>query len=165
MADCSTNDTNDSVKVDNLITAGQTGTLLDVDMHSEFRTLREHKASFFLVGREQFGVQHFCTQGRRKFSSSTLCKISVAPTPQEGGDVCGTHHIKERKELSTRKDQDATNIVSAPAESCIQILVSESDFDDTTDVNVEKHSLSASRISLRRSMKQDLSDSTTSFSF
>ena len=33
-----------SAKADNLITAVQTGKLLDVDIHSDFRTLMEHKA-------------------------------------------------------------------------------------------------------------------------
>ena len=33
-----------SAKADNLVTAVQTGKLLDVDIHPDFRTLMEHKA-------------------------------------------------------------------------------------------------------------------------
>ena len=42
LADCLTKA---SAKADNLITAVQLGKLLDVDMHPDFRTLVEHKAS------------------------------------------------------------------------------------------------------------------------
>ena len=35
-----------SAKADNWITAGETRKLLDVDIHPDFRTLMEHKASF-----------------------------------------------------------------------------------------------------------------------
>ena len=41
LADCLTKG---SAKADNLITAVQTGKLLDVDIHPDFRTIMEHKA-------------------------------------------------------------------------------------------------------------------------
>ena len=65
-------------RADNLITAVQTGELLDVDSHSDFRTLMEHKAFLstwcktFLHRRE-----------KEVFFRNTL-KISLAQTPQEG---------------------------------------------------------------------------------
>ena len=46
LADCLTKA---SAKADNLITAVQTGTLLDVDTHPNFRTLVEHEGPSFLV--------------------------------------------------------------------------------------------------------------------
>ena len=59
LADCLTKA---SAMADNLITAVQTGRLLDVDMHPNFRTLMEHKAFLCLPGAE-----HFCTQKRKSF--------------------------------------------------------------------------------------------------
>ena len=61
LADCLTKA---SAKADYLITAVQTGKLLDVNIHPFFRTLMEHEA--FFVNLVQ---KHFCTQGRRKSSS------------------------------------------------------------------------------------------------
>ena len=75
-----------SAKEANLITAVKTGTLLDVDIHPDFRTLMEHKA-FLSTWCRTF--MH--TREKEVFFLNTL-KISLAQTPQEGpisGDVCG----------------------------------------------------------------------------
>ena len=113
LADCLTKA---SAKADNLITAEQTGKLLDVDIHPDFRTLMEHNAflstwckTFLHKRTGSLLPEHtqgfFCTNSRRRIIS---------------GDVCGDQQTKEQKELITheRKVQDATKITSAYAASC-----------------------------------------------
>ena len=72
LADCLTNS---SAKADYLITAVQTGELLDVDIHFGFRTLMEHKA-FLSTWCETF----LHTREKEVFLLNTL-KISLAQTP------------------------------------------------------------------------------------
>ena len=109
MADCPTKA---SAKADNLIIAVQTGKLLDVDIHPEFRTLMEHKA-FWSTWCKTF----LHTKEKEVFFLNTF-KISVAQTLQEGPFqvmFAGTQHIKEQKELNTRerRGQDTTKTTSA----------------------------------------------------
>ena len=52
-----------SAQADNLITAVKTGKLLDVDIHLILEDLWSTRPSYLP------GAEHFCTQGRRKFSS------------------------------------------------------------------------------------------------
>ena len=75
VADCLTKA---SAKADNLITAVKTGRLLDVEIHPNFRTLKEQKG-FLSTGCRTF------THAKEKdvFFLNTL-KVSLAPTPQEG---------------------------------------------------------------------------------
>ena len=138
----------------------QTGKLLDVDIHTDFRTLVEHKAFWstwcktFLHTREK------------------ALKISLAPTLQEGPfqvmSVGGQQQKKQNK-LNTRErqGQDATKKkVCSRTVMHAMPLVSNADFDDSTDWDGEKNPIETlSRISQRRSMKQDVSDSTISFTF
>ena len=67
-----------SAKADNLITALQTGKLLDVDIHPDFRTRMEHKA-FLSTWCKTF----LHTREKEVFFLSTL-KISLVQTHQEG---------------------------------------------------------------------------------
>ena len=99
----------------------ETGKLLDVDIHSDFRTPMEHKASLSTWCRT---FMH--TKEKEVFFLNTL-KTSLAQTLQERPfqvTFVGTQQTREQKELNTRKcqGQDATKITSAPAESCIQFL-------------------------------------------
>ena len=69
-------------------------------------------------------AEHLCTQGKDVFFLSAS-KIFLAPTFQEGSFrvmFVGTQHTEEQKELNTceRKDQNATKITSAFADSCFQ---------------------------------------------
>ena len=76
--------TKTSAKADNLITAVKTGILLDVDIHTDFRTLMKHKTS----------LSTWCTK-----------LISPAPTPQEGsfsGDVLWRLIILKNRKNSKR---------------------------------------------------------------
>ena len=116
LADCFTKA---SAKADNLITAVQTGKLLDVDIHPDFRTPFEHKA-FLSTWCKTF----LHTREKEVFFLSSL-KISLAQTPQEGPFqvmFLGTQQQKKQKKLNTRKrtGKDAAKNNSAPAESCIQ---------------------------------------------
>ena len=118
LADCLTKA---SAKADNLITDVKKRSLLDVDIHPDFRTLMEHKAFLSTWCRT---MKH--TREKEVFFLNAL-KISLAPTPQEGPlqvMSAGTHHTKEQQELNTRerKGQDATEITSAFTDSCIQFL-------------------------------------------
>ena len=75
LADCVTKA---SAKADNLITAVETGRLLDVDIHPNIRTLIEHKA-FLSTWCRTF--MH--TREKDVFFLNAL-RISLAPTPREG---------------------------------------------------------------------------------
>ena len=115
-ADCVTKA---SAKADNLITAVQTGKLLDVDIHPDFRTLLERQA-FLSTWCRTF--MH--TWEKEVFFLSTL-KISLAQTHQEGPFqvmFVRTQQTNVQGEVNTRKrkGQDATKKKSAPAESCTQ---------------------------------------------
>ena len=105
-----------SAKPDNLITAVQTGILLDVDTHPGFGTLVEHKTLLSTWCRT-----FLHTREKEVFCLSTL-KISLAQPPQEGPFQVMLVETQPQKNLNTRKrkGQDATKITSAPAESCIQ---------------------------------------------
>ena len=116
LADCLTKT---SAKAGNLITAVQTGKLLDVDIQPVVQTLMVHKA-FLSTWCRKF--MH--TREKEVFFLNTL-KISLAPTPQEGPFqvmFVGSQQQKEQKELNTseRKGQDATKTTSALADSCFQ---------------------------------------------
>ena len=118
LADCVTKA---SAKAENLITAVQTGKLLDVDSHPDFRTLMEHKA---FLSTWCNTILH--TREKEVFFLNTL-KISLKQTLQEGPFqvmFVGAQQPREQNELCTRerKGQDTTKITSAPAESCIQFL-------------------------------------------
>ena len=116
LADCVTKA---SAKADNLITAVQTGILLDVDIHHVLRTLMEHKA-FFSTWCRTF----MYTREKDVFFLNAL-KNSLAPIPQEGPFqvmLAVTQHTEEQKELNTCgfKSQDATKMASAFGDSRIQ---------------------------------------------
>ena len=115
LADCLTKA---SAKADNLITAVQTRQLLDADIHTDFRTLMEHKAFLWTY------VKHFCTQGRRMFSSQIPLESFLHKLARRtiSSDVCRTQQQKKQTKLNTREceGQDAAKMTSAPAESCIQ---------------------------------------------
>ena len=120
LADCLTKA---SAKADNLITAVQTGKLLelDVDIHPDFRNLMEHKVFLSTLCKT-----FLHTREKEVYFLNTL-KISLAPILQEElfqVMIEGTQQQKEQKKLNTRerKGQDATKITSAPAESYIQCL-------------------------------------------
>ena len=115
LADCLTKA---SGKADNLITAVQTGKLLGVDIHPDFRTLMEHKA--FL---STWCKTLLHTREEEVFFLNPL-KISLAQPPQEGlfqVMFVGTQQTNKQNDLNTRerKGQDASKITLAPAESCI----------------------------------------------
>ena len=117
LADCLTKA---SAKADNLITAVQTGKLLDVDIHPDFRTLMEHKAFLFSWWRT-----FLHTMEKDMFFLNDL-SISLEPTPQEGQFhvlFVRNQHIDEQTELNTCKlnSQDARKITSALADSRIKI--------------------------------------------
>ena len=104
------------------------------------------------------------TREKEVFFLNTL-KIFLAQTLQEGPFqvmlFVVTQQQKEQKKPNTRmrEGQDTAKITSAPAESC-----SDADLDDNTDVrNIRNRTQSSS--SQKRSMKQDLSGSTTSFPY
>ena len=89
LADCLTKA---SAKANNLITAVKRGRLLDVDIHSDFRTLIEHKA--FL----STWCRTFMHTRDKEFLNSL--KISLAPTLQERPFqvmFAGTQQTKEQK--------------------------------------------------------------------
>ena len=95
LADCLTKA---SAKADNLITAVKRGRLLDVDIHSHFRTLMEHK-TFLSTWCRTF--MH--TRDKEVFFLNSL-KISLAPTLQERPFqvvFAETQQTKEQKELNT----------------------------------------------------------------
>ena len=96
LADCLTKA---SAKADNLITAVKRGRLLDVDSHSDFRTLMEHKA-FLSTWCRTF--MH--TRDKEVFFLNSL-KISLAPTLQERPFqvmFAETQQTREQRELNTR---------------------------------------------------------------
>ena len=111
-----------SAKADNLITAVETGKFLDVDIHPDFRTLKEHNA-FLSTWCRTFMYAH-------KGEGSLLperCQDLSCTNLQEGPFqvmFVGTQQQKKQQTLNTRKrkGQDAAKIASAPAESCIQFL-------------------------------------------
>ena len=80
----------------------------------------------------------------------------------------GTQQQKEQKEMNTRehKGQDASKIMSC-SRRVMHPMSLVSCADDSADVDGEKHSFpnQPSRISQRRSMTQDVSDSTISFTY
>ena len=114
-ADCFTKA---SAKAHNLITAVQTGRLLDVDIHLDFRTLVEHQALLSTWCKTFLNIRE-----KENFFLNTL-RISLAPILQELFQVMfvGTQQTKEQKALNTRerKGQDSSKITSDPAESGIQ---------------------------------------------
>ena len=71
LADCLTKA---SVKADNLITAVQTGKLLEVDIHPNFWTLMEHKAFLFTW------CKTFVHTKENDVLFLDVLKVSVAPT-------------------------------------------------------------------------------------
>ena len=92
LADCLT-------KADNLIIAVETGRLLEVDVHPNFRTLMEHKALLSTLCRT---FMH--TREKEVFFLSAL-RIPLAPTPQKkiiSDDVCGELSITRIKRNSIR---------------------------------------------------------------
>ena len=119
LADCLTKA---SAKADNLITAVKRGRLLDVDIHSDFRTLMEQRPSC-LPDAQTF----LHTRDKEVFFLNSL-KISLAPTLQERPFqvmFAGTQQTEEQKELNTRVSVRARillKITSAFADSCIQFL-------------------------------------------
>ena len=103
LADCLTKA---SGKADNLITARKTRRLLDVDIHTDFRTFMEHKA-FLSAWCRTF--MH--TKEKNVFFWNDL-KISVALTPREG-----FFHVTFVRTHPCFEDQDSTKITSALADS------------------------------------------------
>ena len=88
-----------SAKADNLITAVQTGKLLDVNTHPDFRTLMEHKA--FL----STWCKTFLHRREKEVLFLNTLKISLAQTPQEGPfqvKFVGTQQQKKQNKLNTR---------------------------------------------------------------
>ena len=87
-----------SAKANNLISAVKRGRLLDVDIHSDFRTLLEHKA--FL---SSWCRTFMHTRDKEVFFLNSL-EICLAPTLQERPFqvlFAGTQQTKEQKELNT----------------------------------------------------------------
>ena len=114
----------------------------------------------------QPGVKHFCTRERSFFLN--ILKVSLAHSHQEGpyqAMFVGTQQQKKQSKLNTRKrkGQDATKITSAPAESCIQFPWSVMPISTTALTWMVRNNpnRTPSRISQRRSMKQNLSDNAT----
>ena len=127
-------------------------------------TLTEHKA--FL---SSWCRTFMHTREKEVFFPNTL-KISLAQTPPRrtiSGDVCGDSADKGAKGIEYTWAQEPgcyeNNVCSHRVMHPIS-LVSDADFDDSTYVDGEKTFPieTPSRISQRRSMKQELSDSTIS---
>ena len=133
-----------SSKADNLLTALQTEKWLDVDIHPDFGTLMEHKA-FLSTWCKTF----LHTREKEVFFRSRSLLHKLSPRRTISGDVGGNSAAN-----------DCSRRVMHPIS-----LVSDADFEDRTHVGGEKHSPieAQSRISQRRSMKQNLSDGTISF--
>ena len=100
LADCLTKS---SATADNLITLLNTGRLLEVDVHPNFRTLIWSTRPSCL-----HGVEHSCTQGRKNVSFLNAIKISVSPAPREGPS-----HAMFVRTSTDSESQDATKITSA----------------------------------------------------
>ena len=112
-ADCLTKA---SAKANNLITAVKTGRLLDVDTHPGFTTLVQGFLTYL--------IQNIHAHKGQGCSLLDCPKKSLAPTPQERPfqvKFARTQHTEEQMELNMceLKRQDATNITSAFADSCI----------------------------------------------
>ena len=157
LADCLTKA---SAKADNLITAVKRGRLLDVDIHSHFRTLVEHKA-FLSTWCRTF--MH--TRDKEVFFLNSL-KISLAPTLQERPFqvmFAGTQQTQKELNLSVRARCYENNVCLRRFLHPIS-LVSDADSDDNADMDGKTLPIETpSRSSQRRSMKQDLLDSIISF--
>ena len=113
LADCLTKA---SAEADNLNTAVKTGRLLDLDIHPNFRTLKEHKAFLSTWCRT-----YLHTRENDVFLLNTL-KISLASDLQEGPFhvmFARNQHCDERNELNMCEfeSQDATKITSASTDS------------------------------------------------
>ena len=118
LADCLTKA---SAKADNLITAVKRGRLLDVDIHSHFRTLMEHK-TFFSTWQNIYAHKG---QGSFLLEQSQDLSCTNSPRTTFSGYVCGDSTDQRAKGIEyacERKGQDATKITSAFADSCIQFL-------------------------------------------
>ena len=100
-ADCLTKA---SAKADNLITAVKTRRLLDVDIHPNFRALKE--------------LSTWCRTFRHTRANNVFflndLKISLAPTPREG-----LFHVMFVRTHTCFENQDATKITSAIADTRI----------------------------------------------
>ena len=144
-----------SAKTDNLITFVKTGKLLDVDIHFDFRTLLGHKA--FLPS----WCKTFLHTSEKEVSFLNTLKISLSQTSQKGPfqiifvKLSSKRSKKKRKHVSVRSRCYENKVCSRRAMHPIS-WVSDADFDDCTDVDEPP-----SRISHRKSMMQDLSDSTS----
>ena len=134
----------------------------------DFKTLMVHKA-FLSTWCKTF----LHTREKEVFFLNTL-KISLTQNPQEGPFqvMFVAQHTKEQKKqkkLNTRerKGQDTTKRTFAPAESCIHFHWSVMPISMTPLTWMVETYLTEppSRISQRRSMKQDLSDSTIAFTY
>ena len=105
LADCLTKS---SVEANNLITAMKKGSLLEVDVHPNFRTFMEHKA--FLSA--------WCRTSMHKREKNVFflnaLKISLSPAPREG-----PFHVMFVKTSMDSESQDATNLTSALTDSRI----------------------------------------------
>ena len=114
LADCLTEA---SAKAVNLTTAVQTGNLLDVDIHPGFTTLMEHKAFLSTWCKTFLHIREkkvFFLEHPQDLSCTNLPGRTIS------GDVCWDSADKGAKKLNTRA----------------------ADFDDSTDVDGEKHSQS-----------------------
>ena len=101
LADCLTKS---SANADILITAVKTVRLLEVDVHSNLRTLMEHKDSFLQ------GAERSCTREKKVFLLNAL-RISISPASQ----VVPFHAMCVRTSMDS-ESQDATKITSALAD-------------------------------------------------
>ena len=91
LADCLTKA---SAKADNLITAVQTGMLLNVDIHLDFRTLMEHKA-FLSTWCKTF--LHTKGEGSLPPEHSQDLSYTHVPRRTMSGDVCRDSAAEEAK--------------------------------------------------------------------
>ena len=91
LADCLTKA---SAKADNPITAVQTGMLLNVDIHLDFRTLIEHKA-FLSTWCKTF--LHTKGEGSLPPEHSQDLSYTHVPRRTMSGDVCGDSAAEEAK--------------------------------------------------------------------
>ena len=126
-----------SAKADNLITVVQTGTLPDVDIHLDFRTLMEHKA--FL----STWCKTFLHTREKEVVFLNTHKISLVQTPQGGpfqvmfarnSAYQGTKGI----ENAVRSRYYENNVCSRRITQPIS-LVNNADSDDTTYVDGEEY--------------------------
>ena len=97
-----------SAKADNLITTVKKRSLLEVDVHPNFRTFMEHKA--FLSA----WCRTFMHKREKNVFFLNDLKISLSPAPREG-----PFHVMFVKTSMDSESQDATNLTSVLTDSRI----------------------------------------------